>query len=231
MRTRFTAALLACLAAGLLACASAGAAEMIGIYRNGLETLAQRSQLLKLTGANCARAGVGTALQVTIGKRTKSCSFRTPVVGRDLEIAATERLSSATPKSLQHAAYLGLELRAGGGAKYRLLAYPLQQKVQLVKITPGGTTFLAIAKNVEAIGGLDTPNTLRLRAVNITEGEEKGKAQLTGYIGREPVVEATDGAAGELKGRFSTITVGARKAANELVASFSQLVIRIPSPF
>ena len=230
MRKRFTTILLACLALGLLAGSSAGAA-MIGIYRNPMESLAQRSQLVKLTGSSCSRAGVGGALQITIGKRTTSCSFRTPVVGRDLEVAATERLSSATPKALQHAAYLGVELRAGGGGKYRLLAFPLQRKVQLVKVTPEGTKFLAIEKNVEAVAGLDMPNTLRLRAVNITSGEQKGQAQLIGYLGSEPVVEATDAAAGELAGRFSAVTVGSRKAAAELVASVDDVVVRVPSPF
>ncbi|HEU4462641.1 MAG TPA: hypothetical protein VFR75_08610, partial [Solirubrobacterales bacterium] len=91
MKGRFSAAFLAALAVGMLACAVAGAA-MIGIYRNSMETLAQRSQLVKLSGANCARAGANGAMRITLGKKTASCSFRTPVLGRDLEIAATERL-------------------------------------------------------------------------------------------------------------------------------------------
>jgi hypothetical protein len=230
MKGRFATGLLACLTAGLLACSAASGA-MIGIYRNGMETLSQRSQLIKLTGRSCSRAGAGGELRVTIGKRTSSCSFRTPVIGRDLEIAATERLSSSTPKALQHAAYLGVELRAGGGSKYRFLAFPLQEKVQLVKITPEGTKFLAIEKNVSAVGGLDMPNTLRLRAVNVTSGEEKGQAQLIGFLGSEPVVEATDAAAGELTGRFSAVTVGDRKAADGLVAGIDNVVVRVPSPF
>src|SRR3954452_10381241 len=100
MRLRFSATLLAALAAGLLVCAIAGAA-MIGIYRNGMESLAQRSQLVKLAGRTCDRAGAGGAMRIAIGKATSSCSFRTPVLGRDLEIAATERLLSGTPTALQ----------------------------------------------------------------------------------------------------------------------------------
>ncbi len=112
MKGRFSALLLAALVVGLLSCTVAGAA-MIGIYRNSLESLAQRSQLVKLAGANCARAGVGDGMRITLGKKTASCSFRTPVLGRDLEIAATERLLSGTPENLQRKAFLGLELRAG----------------------------------------------------------------------------------------------------------------------
>src|SRR4051794_15017737 len=133
MRRRFSAVLLAALAVGVLSCAVAGAA-MIGIYRNSMETLTQRSQLVKLAGANCARAGTGGAMRVTLGKKTAACSFRTPVLGRDLEIAAAERLLSGTPESLQRKAFLGLELRAGEGFKYQLLVFPRQKKAQLVKV-------------------------------------------------------------------------------------------------
>ena len=39
-----------------------------------------------------------TPSRIVVGKRTRDCSYRTPVLGRDLEIAATERLLSGTPK-------------------------------------------------------------------------------------------------------------------------------------
>src|SRR3954471_425729 len=116
MKLRLSAAFLAALAAGLICCAVAGAA-MIGIYRNSMESLAQRSQLVKLSGRSCGRGGAAGAMRITVGKATSSCSYRTPVLGRDLEIAATLRLLSGTPTALQRKAYLGLMLRAGGGAK------------------------------------------------------------------------------------------------------------------
>jgi hypothetical protein len=230
MRLRFPAALLAALAVGLLACAIAGAA-MIGIYRNGMETLGQRSQLVKLSGRSCDRAGVGGAMRITIGKATSSCSYRTPVLGRDLEIAATERLLSGTPANLQRKAFLGLQLRAGGGAKYELLVFPRQRKAQLIKVTKEGSKYLAIAKNEKAVLGVNEANKLRLRAVNITSGPEKGQAQLFAYIGGTLVGEATDAGAGELPGRASAVTVGTIKNGNGIVASVDDVVVRVPSPF
>jgi hypothetical protein len=230
MGRRLTAALLVALAAALLGC-SIAAAAMIGIYRNGLESKSQRSQLIKLTGPSCDRAGVGKSLQITLGKRTTSCSYRTPVLGRDLEIAATERLSSATPTALQKKAYLGVELRAGGGASYEMLVYPLQRKVQLVKVSAEGTEFLAIAKSQSAVLGLDKPNALRLRAINIASGPGKGGAELHGYLGSAPIAEATDEAAGELSGRASGVVVGASKGGNGVIASIDDVVVRVPSPF
>jgi hypothetical protein len=230
MRFRLTGALLVALAALLLACAIASAG-MVGIYRNALDSKAQRSALIKLSGRSCERSGAAGALRVALGKKTGACSLRTPVVGRDLEIAATERLLSGTPVSLQRKAYVGLELRAGGGAKYQLLVFPLQRKVQLIKVTSEGLEYLAIAKNEAGVLGLDEANKLRLRAVNVSSGPEKGSAQLLGFLGGERVVEAVDAGAGELAGRASAVVTGARKGGPGVIASFDDIVIRVPSPY
>lgn len=221
MKTRFAATFGVVLLLGLLAAASVGAA-MVGIYRNVMETTAQRSQMIKLSGASCGRAGAGGALRIAIGKRTDACSLRTPVLGRDLEIAATERLLSGTPASLQKKAYLGLELRAGGGAKYQLLAFPLQRKVQLVKVTGEGSEYLAIEQDVKGLMGVNKANALRLRAVN----SEPGKARLSAYVGGSLVAEAADETAGELSGRASAVAIGAVKGANGVIGSVDDVVVR-----
>lgn len=230
MKLKLPVALLTAALVGLLTCAVAGAA-MIGIYRNPMQSLAQRKQLVKLSGRSCARAGVGGVMRVTVGKRTSACSFRTPVLGRDLEIAATERLLSGTPKALQKQAFVGLELRAGGGAKYQLLVFPRQRKAQLIKETSDGVTYLHIARHQEAIAGLNEANKLRLRAVNVTSGPEKGQAQLFAYVGSTVVAEAVDAGAGALEGRASAVVVGAVKSGNGIVASVDDVVVRVPSPF
>lgn len=230
MKFRFPAAFLATLAVGLLTCAVAGAA-MIGVYRNSMETLAQRSQLVMLSGKACERAGAAGAMRIMIGKATSACSFRTPVLGRDLEIAATERLLSGTPEPLQKKAFLGVELRAGGGAKYQLLVFPRQRKAQLIKVTAAGPKYLAIAKNEKSIAGINEANVLRLSAVNVTSGPEKGQAKLLAYVGKTLVGEATDEAAGDLTGRASSVIAGTLRNGNGVVASVDDVVVRVPSPF
>lgn len=230
MKTRSIAFFLAfSLVAGAFA-ASAGAA-MVGIYRNSMDSTAQRAQLIKLAGSSCTRGGSDSALRIAVGKATEACSFRTPVLGRDLEIAATERLLSGTPMALQRRAYLGLELRAGAGAKYQLLVYPLQRKVQLVKVTAETTKYLAIVKNQAMVKGANKANALRLRALNVTSGPEKGTAKLTAFLGSTKVAEATDAEASEVTGRAASITVGAGKNGDGLLASVDDVVVRVPSPF
>jgi hypothetical protein len=230
MRFRSIVVPLAAFALALLVAGSAGAA-MIGIYRNGMDTTAQRAQLVKLSGRNCARGGSETALRVVVGKRTSECSYRTPVLGRDLEIAATQRLLSGTPKAVRNQAFLSLQLRAGGGAKYQLLVFPLQRKVQLIRDLAGELKYLAVGRNEKAVMGINEANALRLRAVNITSGPEKGKCQLFAYVGGTLVAEAVDDAAGDLAGRASAASAGATKSAKGVIASIDDVVVRVPSPF
>ncbi len=231
MRVRFTAALLAAVAAALVIVAGAGAA-MVGIYRNGMETSAQREQLVKLSGRNCTRGSAEQALLITLGKHTSQCSYRTPVVGRNLEVAASERLLSATPKSLQRQVFLGLILRTGGGAGYQLAVYPAQQKVQLRKNLPDGKVrYLAIARGQRAVQGINRTNQLGLQAIDIASGPEKGSCHLFAYVGGKLAVEATDPGARELSGSASGVAVGSANNATGTVASVDNVVVRVPSPF
>jgi hypothetical protein len=226
MRTRLGAIFAAACLVALLVAAIAGAA-MIGIYRNGMETTAQRAQLIKLAGSSCTRGGSEGALRIAVGKATDACSYRTPVLGRNLEISATERLLSGTPVPLQRKAYLALELRAGAGAKYQLLAFPLQRKVQLVKFTATGTEYLAIEKDVKDLMGINKANALRLRVLK----PAKGQAQLSAYVSGNRVGEATDESAGDLTGEASAVAVGAVKGAHGVIASVDDVVVRAPVDF
>jgi hypothetical protein len=230
MRLRLTGAVLAA-AIVLLAVAGGAGAALIGIYRNGMETQAQRAEPVKLSGERCGRGGADHAFRVVVGKRTKECSYRTIVFGRDLEISATTRLLSDTPKPVRQKAYVALSLRSGDGSHYQLLAYPMQRKAQLRKtLTDGSVTYLRIAKNVKALQGVDKANKLRLRAFNVTGGPEKGACRILAYVGQELVADFTDAAAGELQGRASGFAVGATKNAKGAAASFDDVVVRVPNP-
>lgn len=231
MRGRTTLATVAVLAAVLGWAAHAGAGS-VGIYRNTMENEAQRGQILKLRGERCARGGSTTAFRVVLGKATAECAYRTPVLGRDLEIAAVARLLSSTPKPAQRKAFLTLDLRAGSTGGYQLVAYPLQRKVQLRKVQADGSVeYLHIEKNVSGLQGLDRANQLRLQAFNVTSGPEKGSAHLLGYVGSQLVADVTDPAAGELEGQASGFSLGATGNAKGTAASFDDVVVRVPSPY
>lgn len=223
---------LVALLASFLALAPGAAAALVGIYRNPLEGKGQVAQIRKLSGERCGREASSGAIRVFVGKATRECSYRTPVVGRDLEISATARLLGATPMAVRRAAYLGLDLRAGEGARYQLAAYPLQRKAQLRKILPDGRIeYLHIEKGLTSIGGTDQPNELRLRAFNVTEGPERGNCRILAWVGGQLVADATDEGAGELKGRASGFSLGSAKVAKGAQATVDDVVVRAPSPF
>ncbi len=230
MKIRIAAVSLAAAAALALA-ASAGAA-LIGVYRNGMESEAQRAQVVKLSGERCARGGSDHAVRIVVGKQTRECAYRTPVLGRDLEIAAIGRLLSNTPPALQRKAFLAVDLRTGGaGAGYQLAVFPLQGKAQLRKVGGDGQLqYLHIEKNVRT-KGLNKANELRLRAFNATSGPEKGSCHILAYVGGQLVADVVDPAAGELEGRASGFTLGAVGNAKGVAGSFDDVVVRVPSPF
>jgi hypothetical protein len=230
LRTAVFALLLTC----LLAFAASAGADLIGVYRNTMENKGQLGQITKLSGERCARGSTAGAFTITIGKATKECSYRTPVLGRDLEIAATMSLLSRpqVPMSVQRSAYLAVDLRSGGGARYQLAVYPLQGKAQVRKVLADGKIeYLDIEKDVAGIGAADKATQLRLRAFNITSGDEKGTCQLLAFVGGNLIAEVSDAAAGELTGRASGFSLGSAKVAKGAQASVDDVVIRVPSPY
>jgi hypothetical protein len=228
LRTASIAAVLAL--ALVLAPAASGA--LIGIYRNGMEGKGQLGQIAKFSGDRCGRGAAAGAFLISIGKGTRECTYRTPVLGRDLEISATARLLGKTPKPVRRGAYLAVDLRAGSGARYQLTAYPVQRKAQVRKILADGSLeYLHIEKDLASVKGTDQANQLRLRAFNVTEGEEKGNCRILAYVGGQLVADVTDEGAGDLSGRASGFSLGSAKVAKGAQATFDDVVVRIPSPF
>ena len=216
-------------ALGLVAVASASGA-FVAIYRNALETTAQRSEVLKLAGKSCTRGGGQSSLKITVGRLTEECAYRTPVIGSDLEIAATGRIVAGTPAAVAKKAFLAMQLRVGGGGKLELRVFPAQKKVQIAKVTKEGIHYLAIAKNVKAVQPPEKANVLRLRVIS-GAGEEAGNCKITGYLGGEGVIEASDEACTDVSGEMTALAAGAPNNGSGLIAGFEAIVVRTPVRF
>lgn len=214
---------------GLVASGVASAA-FVAIYRNALETTVQRTEVRKIFGQSCTRGGGATALKVTVGKLTEECAYSTPVVGQDLEIAATGRILSGTPAAVAKKAFIGLQLRVGGGSKLEMRLFPGAKKVQIARITEEGIKYLAIEKNVKAIQEPTKANVLRLRVIEAA-GEEKGTCKIAGFVGGEMAIEATDEACAELEGETTALSAGATNNGSGLIAGFESIVVRAPVRF
>lgn len=231
MNRRITAISIAALAAALIVAASASAG-VIGLYRNSMESDGLRAQIVNFSGERCKRGGSSHAFRILVGKATKECAYRTPVIGRDLEVAAVGRLLEGTPKPVRRKAFLALNLRAGGaGARYQLALFPLQHKAQLRRYSgEGQVKYLRVARSIRT-KGINRANELRLRAFNVTSGPEKGTCRILAWVGRQLVADVTDSAAGELQGRTSGFSLGAVGNAKGSLGSFDDVVVRVPSPY
>ena len=230
------AAVCACLVGVLALAASASGAGVIGLYRNNMESTGLQAQIVSYSasGARCKRGGSSHAFRIYVGRATKECAYRTPVVGRDLEIAAVGRLLQATPRPIQKKAYLALELRAGGdGARYQLAVFPLQQKAQLLRYSGESSNevkYLRVARSIRT-NGLDRANELRLRAFNVTTGPERGSCHILAWVGSQLVADVTDPGSGELPGRAAGFSLGAVGNAKGALGSFDDVVVRVPNPY
>lgn len=217
---------------GVLALAGSASAGVIGLYRNNMESDGLRAQIVNFSGARCQRGGSSHAFRIFVGKATRECAYRTPVIGRDLEVAGLGRLLEGTPKPVQRKAFLALDLRAGGaGARYQLAVFPLQHKAQVLRYSSESQVkYLRVARSIKT-NGINRANELRLRAFNITSGPEKGKCQIMAWVGRQLVADVTDAASGELQGRSSGFSLGAVGNAKGALGSFDDVVVRVPSPY
>lgn len=212
--------------------ATSASGGLVGLYRNSMESNDQRAQIVKLSGNRCGRGGSDHAFRIVVGKGTKECAYRTPVIGRDLEVAVTGRVLEGTPKAAQRQAFLAVNLRAGAqGARYQIAVFPLQRKAQLRRISADGQiTYLHVERGIVA-KGLNQANQIRLQAFNLTKGPEKGKCHILAFVGRQLVADVTDAASGELQGRTAGFSLGAMGNAKGTMGSFDDVVVRVPSPF
>ncbi len=124
-------------------------------------------------------------------------------------------------------------LRAGGGGEYQLAVFPLQRKLQIRKDFPNGTRkYIKVEKGVKRIKNkINKGNKLRFRAFNITRGANKGGCRIAVNINDKKLAAVTDPRGGSLAGRFSGFSVGSSKNSSRAVASFDDVVVRVPSPF
>ena len=214
---------------GSAVAASAALAASVPIYTNAMSSSASRGQLKTVTG-KCKRGASGRALQVTVGKRTRECQLRTPVIGANLDISAVARLLAGTPKAMQKRVFVAVAVRDGGDGRYQLAVFPGKGRYQLLRFAPPDGTRTLLANGPEStIKGIGKPNKLRLQAFPTSSGQVRVTAFVNGKRIASVVEEAHN--ASTVSGRFSTFGVGSAKAAKGASASFDDLTVAVPDPF
>jgi hypothetical protein len=216
---------------------AAGSSEAgsITLYSNSLKSASGRAQIVKAGPGNCRRGGSRDALRFTAGKRTKACSYATPVVGRDLEVTVTGRIFKTVPSRLRESMFVAANLRqARDGSKYQLAVFPTGRRFQLRKILPDGRTrILKADRNVGSVRRFGEPNRVRLRAYNGVKGKPGSTARLVAIVNGRTLAVVDDARGNELDGRDSGFSISTTKkaVAPGTSGSFSGVLIRIPNPF
>ncbi len=213
-----------------VAAVAAAAAAVIPIYSNEMSSTSARSELVRLGKGKCSRGHAGRALSVKVGMRTRECKVATPVVGANLDLKVTARLSQSTPTKLQRKTFVAVALRDGEGGQYQLAIFPAKGTYQLRRDLPPDAARTLLAKGkASKIKGVGKSNKLRLQAFPTADGGMR----VTAFNNGRKLASVIDDAhtASTLGGRSSTLSVGSATAADGARASFDKLRIALPDPF
>jgi hypothetical protein len=215
--------------------AASAQASSITLYSNSLKSASGRAQIVKAGAGDCRRGGSRDALRFTAGKRTKACSFATPVVGRDLEVTVTGRIFKTVPSRLRESMFISANVRqARDGSQYQLAVFPTGRRFQIRKVLPDGRVrILKADRSVPSVRRFGEPNRVRLRAYNGVKGKPSSTARLVAVVNGRTLAVIDDPRGNELDGRDSGFSISTtRKAmAPGSSGSFSGVLIRIPNPF
>ncbi|MGB0119616.1 MAG: hypothetical protein WBP55_01530 [Solirubrobacterales bacterium] len=226
-------ALIAIAFAGTLAfTTTAQAASALTAAKYSLKSSASRGEIRQAEKGNCERGGSSGAFRFKIGKKTKECSYRVPMVGKNLEMSATARLFKSTPKQVRPQAFVAVNLRqASDGSRYQLSVFPSGRRFQLKKIYPNGKIqVLKAGKGIKGINTFNQKNRILLRAFNGVSGGS-GTARLLAVVNGNKLAVVDDERGNELQGQHSTFSIGSKKNATGALGSFVGVKMRLPDPF
>jgi hypothetical protein len=210
------------LALALAVCAAGAvlAAPPLGtVYGNTFKDRADLLEMRKTEGRHCTKSLGQGSLDVFVGRRTPECSLRTPVVGRDLEIAASVTLSRETPGRIRKRTFVSVSVRSGVGGEYELAVYPARREFKLFRDAPDGQRIVLGTAQHDFIQGIGSANKLRLRMIGGT---------LVARVNGQIVDRELDADFRLIQGRNSTVAVGSATNARRAKASFDSVLVRIP---
>ncbi|MGI8633049.1 MAG: hypothetical protein ACR2NA_10975 [Solirubrobacterales bacterium] len=200
--------------------------SFLTLYRNGLGTSSDAREIKKYTADNCARGRTGGKMKVRVGQDSGNCVYRSPVFGRDVDVASTVILLSQTPPELKPHTALALTVRAdrdGGGYRFELLPNRRSWKLtRAVKDGDGNLQRTVIAEGSDrTIDGTGERNRIRLRA----DGD-----RITGWLGSTVLVQYIDPDPDAIEGRATGFGIVSDQAIERAGGLFDSFTLRVPNP-
>lgn len=198
--------------------------KQVTIYENEFEARGQVNELTKSGDAKCTSKLSKKAAAITVGKNTNECAYRTPIIAREVDIAAEATLDAKTPKNLQNKVFLSVYVRAGDTGAYQLAVYPGRKQWVLSSISgtgDGAQRTVVQEKEASFIRKPGKENRLRLRAF---------ASSIIGSVNGHQVVRFDDPNAAALTGRNTLVSVGSTKPVAKAVGLFDTIDIGVPDP-
>ena len=209
-------------------------ASSLALYKNALDTSTKRTEVKQYgSRARCNSGGSTRAFRFSLGKQTKDCFYRLPVVGRSVEVTGIGVLLKSTPAAIRGRTWLAVSTRqASDGSRYQLTVFPAQQKVQVRKILgDGDVEYLAVGKEVRKVAKPGGSNRMTLRTFDGVRGAPAGATRVVAWVNGARIATVDDASPGQLTGRFATFSVGSTRDAHRAIGSFRSVAVRIPDPF
>jgi hypothetical protein len=212
-----------------VACATAAVAfgALVTIYSNNFSGASKGHQLAGAQGSHCDKKVRGNgSLEVTVKRGPEECGYRLPVEGEgrqpDHDLQARFKLLKLTPKELRRNAYVGLQVRAGGGSDYELRVFPKGHHY-VIKRTPkkGSGSFPVSGKN-KAIKPMDKINTIRFQAFGHV---------IKAWVNGSKLADVNDSKANAVRGRRAELIFGSGKHTDgDVVARVDDVKLSVPKP-
>lgn len=173
----------------------------VPLYANGLGSLTGLRQMHFHQGdRRCARRAATRSMGILVRSRSASCAWRTPVLGRRLDMAVSVMTSRRTDRRVVRRTGMGIVLRGDGrGGEYRFIVVPNLRGYILDKAvaTQDGVQRFVLARGQDRrIRGTNRPNRLRLRV----DG-----SQIVAWVGSSVIAVANDPAPRQLGGRVAAV--------------------------
>jgi hypothetical protein len=214
---------LALVAAGAFA-ATAAAGGIATVYSNDFSTAGDGHQLRGVFGKKCNKKVNNGSLEVKVKGGPQVCGYGLPVEGESSQPAhslqARMKLLRITPRHLRKPAYVGLQVRSGGGTDYELRIFPKGHRY-LLKRTPHGSGFPLSGKD-GAIKSVNQLNTLRLRAFGHV---------VKAWVNGSKLGAVSDSSASDVRGRHANLVFANRRHTDkDVLARADDVRLSVPKP-
>jgi hypothetical protein len=196
------------------------------VYFNDFSTHAKGHQLTGAQGTHCDKTVAKGSLLVTVKQGPEVCGYRLPIEGEarkpNHDLQARMKVLRKTPRKLRRNAYVGLEVRTGGGTDYELRVFPKGHRYVIKRIPKAKGSGFPVSGQNNAINPIDKWNTLELQAFGHV---------VKAWVNGSKLAEVSDSKPTDVRGRRLEVDVSSgRRTDKDVFARIDNVRLSVPTP-